>query len=242
MLKMSLESLWQRRRRLFGTATAVTLGVAFLVGTLVLGDTFARNFDQLFTETAAGTDVVVRNGTSVSDEPDAQRGLIDESILEQVQSVEGVAVAEPEISGYGQLLGSDGEPIGGNGPPRIAGSWVGTPDLNPYKLVEGRAPEADHEVVINRGTAKSGDLAVGDTTVLQTPRPIDVTIVGIATFGDEDGFGETTFTAFTLDAAQRHVTGQPDRISSILVQGDDVDAGELSDRIEQTLPDRKSVV
>ena len=61
MLKLSLFSLWARRRRLMSTGLAVVLGVAFLTGTLVLGDTLKANFDRLFTEVSAGTSVVVRN-------------------------------------------------------------------------------------------------------------------------------------------------------------------------------------
>ena len=54
--------------------------------------------------------------------------------------------AEAQVVGYGTLLGKDGDAIGGNGPPRQAGSWITDPALNPYRLVEGRAP---------RGAAKS---------------------------------------------------------------------------------------
>ena len=86
MLSIAALSAWRRRARLTGTVVAIALGVAFLVGTMILGDTFAASFDRLFTDTAAGTDVVVRNATSVSDEPDAQRGYIDASIVEQVHS------------------------------------------------------------------------------------------------------------------------------------------------------------
>jgi putative ABC transport system permease protein len=237
MFRIATESAWQRRRRLAGTALAIVLGVAFLVGTLVLGDTFAANFDRLFTETAAGTDVVIRNATSVSDEPSAQRGFIDAGVVDTVGRVDGVATALAEITGYGQLLSASGDPIGGNGPPRIAGTWIDDPTLNPYRLVEGRAPRSDQEVVINRGTAKRGDLHVGDTTVVQTPRPVSVTIVGIATFGDEDGFGGTTFTAFTLAGAERFIAGQPGLISDVLVAGDGtVSDAELRDRIARALP------
>jgi putative ABC transport system permease protein len=218
---------------------AVFLGVAFLVGTLVLGDTLASNFDRLFTETTAGTDVLVRNGTSVSGDvgPDTPRGLVDQSLVDRVAAIDGVAAVEAEVTGYGSLLGADGDALGGNGPPRLAGSWITEPELNPYRLVEGRAPEADDEVVVNRGAAEEGDLHVGDRTVVQTPRPIDVTVVGIATFGDTDGLGDVTFTAFTLDAAQANVTGQPDRVSSIVVMGDGtVSDDELRDRVGEVLP------
>jgi putative ABC transport system permease protein len=239
MLHLSWQSLVARRRRLAGTAVAIVLGVAFLVGTLVLGDTIAANFDNLFSETAAGTDVVVRSESPLSNSLDADpaRRPIDQTLVDTIASVDGVAVVEPQIVGYGQLLGADGDPIGGNGPPRLAGSWVDDPDLNPYKIAEGRAPQAPDEVVINRGAAESGDLHVGDRTVVQTPAPVEVTIVGISTFGDSDGLGATTMTAFTLDAAQEHITRQPGVVSSILVKGDDgVDPDELSARIADVVP------
>jgi putative ABC transport system permease protein len=240
MLHLSWQSLWARRRRLSGTGLAVMLGVSFLVGTLVLGDTIAANFDDLFTETAAGTDVVVRSASPLEGSLDAdrERRPIDESLVDTIAGIDGVAVAEGQIVGYGQLLGADGDPIGGNGPPRLAGSWVTDPDLNPYRLAEGRAPESGTEVVVNRGAAEAGDLAIGDRAIVQTPAPVEVTIVGISTFGSADGLGETTMTAFTLDAAQRYVTPEDGTVSSVLVQAEPgQSADELSARIAGTLPE-----
>jgi putative ABC transport system permease protein len=239
MLHMSWQSLLARRRRLASTAVAVVIGVAFLVGTIVLGNTIAANFDDLFSDTAAGTDVVVRSESplNASLEADPVRRPIDASLVDEIAAIDGVDVAEGQVVGYGQLLGADGDPIGGNGPPRLAGSWITTPDLNPYELAEGRAPEAPDEVVVNRGAADAGDLSVGDRTVIQTPAPLEVTIVGISTFGSADGLGETTMTAFTLDAAQDHVTPQPGTVSSIVVKAaNGQDADELSARIGEMLP------
>ncbi|MEO5843041.1 MAG: ABC transporter permease, partial [Acidimicrobiales bacterium] len=239
MFRLTLTSLWARKRRLVGTSVAVAIGVAFLTGTLVLGDTLSANFRDLFNDVSANTDVVVRSSTVVEAKgaTDANRGLIDESIIETVRNVDGVGDVEGKVVGYGSLYGSDGEPIGGNGPPRQAGSWITSPDLNPYKLVEGRAPELPNEVVINRGAAKAGGLHLGDTTVVQTPEPVEVTIVGIATFGDTDGLGQTTWTAFTLRDAQDAVMHQPGKVSSILVTAaDGVSSVELRDRIAAVVP------
>jgi putative ABC transport system permease protein len=189
MLRLAIASLADRRRRLVGTGVAIVVGVAFLTGTLVLGDTLSRNFARLFTDVSAGTDVVVRNATAV--DPGAvidARGPIPAGVVDTVARVPGVARAEGQIVGYGSLLGADGRPIGGNGPPRQAGSWIDDAKLNPYRLVEGRAPRTDDEVVINRGAARSGGLHLGDRTVVQTPDPVTVSIVGIATFGSTDGF------------------------------------------------------
>src|SRR5919198_1479748 len=148
MLKVSLNGLWAHKRRLIGTFLAVFLGVAFLAGTLVLGDTLRGNFDNLFTEANAGTDVVVRHESKLSTdpgEPDIQRGLIDASLVDRVRDVQGVAAAEPSVEGFGQLVGKNGDKLGGNGPPTLAGNWIENRDLNPYRLVEGPAPPARNQ-------------------------------------------------------------------------------------------------
>ena len=83
----------------------------------------------------------------------------------------------------------------------------------------------------------AGDLHVGDTTVVQTPEPVDVTIVGIATFGDADGLGETTFTAFDLATAQSTSRRcRPDDVDPRRRRGRGV-RRRARDRIAAVLPD-----
>ena len=237
MVRVTLKGLRAHKRRLAGTVLAVFLGIAFLSGTLVLGDTLRSNFGTLFAEANAGTDAIVRSTSTIraggGRGPDAEgRALVPASLTERIRTVPGVVAAEPSIEGYGQLIGADGKAVGGNGPPRLAGNWITDTELNPYKLVEGRAPQADGEVVVNRGAADAGALRVGDTTIVQTPEPVPVTIVGIATFGSGDGFGAVTFTAFTLHGAEAHVTKKPGRASSIVVRAaPGVDQAELAGRI-----------
>ncbi|HZA79518.1 MAG TPA: FtsX-like permease family protein, partial [Acidimicrobiales bacterium] len=90
----------------------------------------------------------------------------------------------------------------------------------------------------NRRTADEGELEIGDRTTLLTPEPVEVTIVGISTFGDEDGLGGVTFTAFTLEGAMEHVTKDPDGVSSIAVRAEDgTSQDELVARIDEVLPD-----
>jgi len=235
VLSLTLHEMRAHARRLAGTALAVVLGVAFLTGTLVLGDTLRANFDDLLTEVNAGTDVVVRNGTEL--DADVMRAPIPADLVDRVAAVDGVAGAVGTVDGFGQLLGSDGEAIGGNGPPQLAGSWITDPDLNPYRLAEGRAPEGNDEVVVNKGAAEAGDLAVGDTTTLLTPEPVEVTIVGLATFGDADGLGGVTYTAFDEADAMTHILKSSDAVSSVAVRGEDgVDQETLVERVGEVLP------
>jgi putative ABC transport system permease protein len=238
MLGLSLKSSWQHRRRLFGTVLAIFLGVAFLSGTLALGDTLERNFESLFVDASSGTDTVVRRATKIDAEVPTDRGLIDESLLTDVRAVDGVAAAEPSIQAFGRLVGKDGEPIGGNGPPTFAGNWIDDPRLNPYRLDEGRAPRRAGEAVINRGAADAGDLEIGDTTVLQTPEPLEIRIVGLASFGSEAGFGSVTFAGLTLQSAQQDVTKAPGAVTSILARAEPgVSEHELTRRIRSVLPE-----
>ena len=237
MISLTFKGLWARKRRLVGTLIAVFLGVSFLAGALALSDTLGANFDTLFTNANAGTDAVVRSATALGSGPGAPRTLIPASLVGQIRAVPGVADAQPSITGAGQLIGSNGKAVGGIGPPRIAATWIPDTALNPYQLVSGRAPQADNEVVINRGAAKSGNLSLGQTTTVQTPEPVTVRIVGIATFGTADGFGPSTYTAFSLAGAERFITARPGQLTSISVKAaPGVSQDQLASRIQSALP------
>src|SRR5262249_29259565 len=138
---------------------------------------------------------------------------------------------------YGQLLGKDGDKIGGNGPPTLAGNWIEDRDLNPYRLVEGRSPRADFEVVINRGAADDGALRVGDTTIVETPEPTRGKFVGVATFGSADGLGRVTFTAFTLHGAQKYLLHRTDQVVSVSLRAEPgISQDQLLRRVQRVLP------
>ncbi|MGW5735963.1 MULTISPECIES: ABC transporter permease [Streptomyces] len=237
--RLSLASLRAHKRRFAGTFLAVMLGVAFLAGTLVMGDTLRGSFDTMFGNATSGTDAVVRSADTVTTPDDSQgtRQPVKTSLVEKIERTDGVAAAAPSIQGAGQLLGKDGKPIGGQGPPTLAGNWIGDKELNAYRLAEGRAPAASGEVVVNRGAAKAGDLEVGDTTTLRTPDPLKVTIVGLATFGGEDGMAQTTFTGMTQADAEKYLTPKPGEAASIQVRaGPGVSERELVDALEPVLP------
>ncbi|MEU0951112.1 FtsX-like permease family protein [Streptomyces niveus] len=238
-VRISVSSLRARKRRFAGTFTAVLLGVSFLTGTLVMGDTLRGSFDTMFGDAAGGTDAVVRGADVVTVPGDAlgTREPVDTALIETIERTPGVAAAAPRIEGAGQLLGSDGEPVGGQGPPTVAGNWIDDAQLNPYRLAEGRLPEKSGEVVLNRGAAKAGKLAIGDTTVLRTPDPVRVTVVGLATFGGEDGMAQVTYTGMTRADAEKYLVPEPGEATSIQVRaGPGTGQEELVDSLGAVLP------
>jgi putative ABC transport system permease protein len=230
-------------RRLISTSLAVLLGVALLAGTMILGDTMRSSFDRLFQSSLGRADAVVRSATDLDTDGEFAQGLIDGRLAGELEQHPAVAAVAPQIEGFGQLSGADGEKLGGNGPPTLAGSWIDDPSLNPYQLVEGRAPEAPDEVVVNRGAADDGHLRIGDVAMVATPEPVEVEIVGIATFGGEDGMGPSTFTGFSLAGAEEHITGRPGEVTSLLVRGaDGMSEDELVAAIAPSLPVGAEVV
>ncbi|MFD7681067.1 ABC transporter permease [Streptomyces sp. NPDC060187] len=238
-LRLSVSSLRAHRRRFAGTFFAVFLGVAFLAGTLVMGDTLRAGFDTMFGNATRGTDAVVRSAGTITAPGESQgvRSPVGTDLVRTIERVPGVAAAVPDIQGAGQLVGADGKPVGGQGPPTLAGNWIDDPRLNAYRLAEGRAPARTGEVVVNRGAAKKGGLRIGDTTVLRTPDPVRVTVVGLATFGGEDGMAQVTFTGMTRADAEKYLTPKPGQAASIRVRaGPGVGQGELVSALTPVLP------
>lgn len=237
MGRTTLRGLWARKRRLFGASIAVVLGVGFLTATLLIGDTLDSSFTRSFEQANAGTDVVVRSATVLGSGDETERADVDASLAEAIAAVPGVEVVVPGYAGMAQLLGSDGDPIGGQGPPTLAGNWIDDPELNPYRIAEGRAPSAPGEVVIDRGSATVGELAVGDTTTIRTPDPLEVEVVGIATFGSDDSLGGTTFVGL-VEPQAAELLSQPGQVAELRVRGDgSVDDDQLAQAVAAALPD-----
>jgi putative ABC transport system permease protein len=247
VVKLTLRGLWSRKLRTALTFVVVMLGVSLMAGTLVLTDTIRKTFDDLFADVNRGTDVYVRGVTQFeSSFGQTQRPRLEDSIVEDVEAVDGVAIAEPSVQGYAQIIDKDGDPIGdpGFGPPTFGGNWGTVDELNPFTLVEGgRAPEADDELVIDKHSADDADFDVGDTVGVQTQTGLEeYELVGIARFGTADSPGGASFALMTLPAAQERVA-QPGMIDSVSVVADEgVGQRELADRVEAQLGEDAEVL
>ncbi|HET9609684.1 MAG TPA: FtsX-like permease family protein [Acidimicrobiales bacterium] len=246
MLLTAIRNLLAHKLRLLTTGLAVMIGVAFMAGTLVLTDTIQKTFDDLFTDAFENTDALVRAEASF-DDPNGfgeLRGRIDASLLDEVEDVDGVALAAGDVWGFAQAVDRDGDPIGnpGAGSPTFGTNWTAS-ELNTWTLVEGDPPRGDEQVVFDKGTADDGGFGVGDqATVLVQGAPLEVTVSGIARIGGADSPGGASFTMFTTEAAQRYV-GEVGKFDSISIAAEDgVSQDEVVERIAPTLPDGIEVV
>ena len=97
MTVVLLASLRGHVRRLASVGFAVTIGVAFLAGSLVLSDTLRASFDELFTNALGRTDVVVRSADRLDTDVEIAQGLLDNTLADRIAAVDGVRTVEPNI-------------------------------------------------------------------------------------------------------------------------------------------------
>jgi len=177
MFRVIVHGLLARKFRLFATALAVTLGVAFMAGTMVLTDTIGNTFNNLSSGVYKGTDAEVRAKVAFSAPTTGggdQRPLISAALVQTLHRVPGVAADEASAMGYARLIGSNGKALGNPaaGAPTLGGNWNQVKQLNPWTLVAGHPPQAANQVVIDNKSATDGHLRVGDmTTVLALGPP-----------------------------------------------------------------------
>ena len=215
------------------------LGVAFVAGTLIFTDTLGTSFRNLFEQTAA--DVTVSRSTEFSDDfggTGAPQG-IPESVRAAVARVDGVDVAEGDISVPGvQLVDGDGEVLGGSGgAPALGINWYDTAGISPVTMQQGRPPTGADEVAVDADTAENGGLSVGDTVSVLLPQgaPRQARLVGVFEF-DGSLLG-ATLTAFDSATAQSLLL-QPGQWTSIAVRVEEgADQAVVRDRIRAALPE-----
>ncbi|HEU5084694.1 MAG TPA: FtsX-like permease family protein [Acidimicrobiales bacterium] len=240
MFRTTLRNLAAHKLRLLTTGFAVLLGVAFMSGTMILSATMDKTFDDMFVSAYEDTDGMVRS-SAVMETPEGMeiRPRIDESLVDAVAAVDGVAVAQGDLWSTAQVVGKDGEPVGDPemGPPTLGASWP-VDELNTWTLESGRAPEADDEVVIDKKTADDTGYRAGDRgQILVNGAPLDVTITGVVSFASADSPGGAQFSIFSVAAAQKHfgAEGKVDTVSVAAEEG--VSQEELVRRIAAVLPE-----
>ena len=224
MLKLSLKSVMANKVRLTLTGLAIVLGVMFVAGSYVFTDSLKAAFDVLFEQEGASVDLVVRAETDFQFA--TELGTVPDSLLTEVEAVDGVQTAVPIISGFAQLVDQEGNPIGGVGPPTLAFSWDENFDaVSALALRSGRGPERPGEIGIDAFTADAKGFVVGDSIDVITPLGVDTfEIVGILGFGDADNLLGATLAVFELPTAQRilDLEGRYNQISVMTADGADI--------------------
>src|SRR5262245_47550174 len=175
MWKVTRRGLAENKLRFLLTAIAVVLGVAFVSGTFVLTATIQKTFDDLFIDIYRNTDAVVRSNQVIKGNfgSDENRPPLPASILPTVRSAKGVSEAQGDVQiQYAQVVGSNGKAVGnpGMGPPVLGFGWHPESKLSVFHVTEGRGPNNDDEVAIDKNTVDKAKIALGDKVTILTTK------------------------------------------------------------------------
>ncbi|HEX6009145.1 MAG TPA: ABC transporter permease, partial [Actinomycetota bacterium] len=240
MGRFAIRGLLSRKLRTALTAIAIVLGVAMISGTYVLTDSIDQAFDKIFTDIRQGSNAVIsgKSAFDLSDGSGVDEPTLDESLLDQVRDLPGVAEAEGSVdSDATQLIGDDGKAVVFGGAPNLGFSIAnGDSAFNPLTLVDGAWPATD-EVAIDKETASKEDFEVGETIGVQAEGPVErLRVSGIVQFSSGLTIGGATLAGFDLPTAQRlfKKAGRLDEIALASKPG--VTDEELVAEVQEILP------
>ncbi|WP_406207662.1 FtsX-like permease family protein [Kitasatospora sp. NBC_01560] len=245
MLRTALRNVLAHRARLVMTALAITLGVAFVSGTLVFGDSVAEALRGASARSLKDVAVAVqaetrRNSTEAAD--DTVSTALTGQLADQVRAVPGVTSVRPTVSGTATLAAKDGRPLNAdttwqNLATNYAPDAPRTDRDARYPVSAGRGPVADGEIALDRRTAEKAGYRLGDSVRFATTGPtLTKTLVGTVDTDDPRVRAGGSLALFDTGTAQRLFL-QEDRFDELAVgSAPGTDNQELTSRIRALLP------
>ncbi len=233
MLAIALLRVVQNPFRYIATALAIILGIAFFTATSVLTTSFENSLNTSIEKSFEDVDVSVRSANKIDTPVFDARERIPASLADDIAAVEGVVGTFPYLAGYAQAVTAEGKTIGGADQNAQGIAWIDDPDTNPFAVVQGRAPVAADEIVIDADTFDDGDFALGQSVwVLPAPAGAPYSVVGVIV--DREGSFPGQVVSFTLEGAA-NVLGTSDVDQIFVEAAEGISPEALVERINQSL-------
>jgi putative ABC transport system permease protein len=226
---LALRQVRARRARAVLTGAGIVLGVAMILGVLLLAATINRTFDDLYDSAYGKADLIV-SGTGDDSLP--------RSTLPEVRRTDGVAEVTPRILSTFTLVDDRGRASEDAGSQlNVAGEDPDAEDVTNAQTVAGRDPIRGLEISLQDSWAEANGIEVGDQVRLATPDGTKrFQVTGSFRFSSGFEFGGEGFAVMPLDAA-REVMDQRrvfDEINVVVDDGEDVERVERE--LERVLP------
>ncbi|WP_431045946.1 ABC transporter permease [Streptomyces sp. P1-3] len=203
MLRTALRNVVAHKARLVMTALAVLLGVAFVSGTLVFGDTVANSFRNASAKSLKDVAVSVQ----ADDAGDKRGTALDTALAGKIRALPGVDSVRPTVNGEATLAGKDGDPVNADNTwQNLATNYQPGKDGKDshYPLKEGRGPAAEGELALDAKTADKAGYEIGDTVRFAIDGPaLTKKLVGIVGTDDPRVTAGGTLTLFDTRTAQK---------------------------------------
>jgi len=194
MLRTTMAGLRAHKLRLVATALAIVLGVGFVAGTLIFGDTAKAALYDRFALSARGVDVAAGPGSAPGSAPELPMSTVD-----TVRALPGVSGVDGRMQEYVPLLDRNGRLVGSTRYPGLALSAGTVPGLRPFDVTAGRVPASPGEAALSADTVTRTHYALGDTvTVLDRQQARHtLTLVGIVSFGSSKQYADQAVVILT---------------------------------------------
>ncbi|MFK4070967.1 FtsX-like permease family protein [Streptomyces sp. NPDC029674] len=247
MLRYALQTVRDRKGGFLGAFLALMCAAALITACGTLLETGLRG--TIKTERYAATPVIVSADQNVHQttvkhkkgktkvkhkaKPIAERAWLQaDDIGDRLEKVAGARAVVPELTFFAQPLRPD--TVGGAGKPSYGHAWESAA-LTPFRLVEGKAPRAAHDLVIDRDLAERTGLKPGDRLTVQSTRsPRDYRITGVA--APENGaLAHQTSLFFSSEEAER-LAAHPGKVTAFGVVPDEgTTVADLKKAVGRTL-------
>jgi putative ABC transport system permease protein len=240
VLRTTIAGLRAHKVRLVLTALAVMIGVGFLAGTLVYGDTARAAFYDDLARAARNVDVSagpdwVPFGDRGSGFAETTRRL-DPADLDAVRAVPGVARADGRMAERLSMLDGQGRLIANFGRAGWAVSVPGDPALSMFDTSAGRLPERDGEIAVDATTVDAYGLRLGGPVSVVGPggRPVALTLVGAFDLGANKRFAGLSVAALT-PGDMRAIAGATGYAEIVATAAPGVAGPDLAARVRRAL-------
>ncbi len=173
MFRATLAGLRARTARMVLSSIAIILGVAFVSGTLVLGNALNDQVHDDLARQAKGVDASIT--VSSANENAANPTKLGQDTVEAIRKIPGVAGADGRGGTQLPLIKPNGKAASA-----IVATIESTPQLQEFDLASGAFPKADNEIALDVRTAKTTGLGVGQKVSVLTDgdKAVPLTVVG----------------------------------------------------------------
>ncbi|RPF40973.1 putative ABC transport system permease protein [Streptomyces sp. Ag109_G2-6] len=189
MFRTALRNILAHKARLLMTVLAVTLGVAFVSGTLVFTDTLSKALSGQSAKSYDGIAVSVTSWGPSRNEDGQKEGEpgISQQTLDKVKAVRGVDSVSGRVSGFAGVGDENGKLIGSGWANKGSNYAPVTDGKDPrYAFTDGTGPAKDDQIALDRASAAKGGYKVGDKVRVATNGPVkEFALTGV--FTTEDG-------------------------------------------------------
>lgn len=194
MWSLALANVRTNLGRLFATLLAIAVGVTFLTAASMFVRSIQNSLGGAIETAYVDVDAAVTYEPEVDygGGPDPARNAIPDDVRTSISELPGVSEVAGEVVGFTSLLRADSD-LEANAfeSGQTLRNWIDGP-LATLEMVDGRAPEAQGEIAIDRRTAEDESVGVGDTiSISTTVGATEVTVVGISALSDADSLDPT---------------------------------------------------